>query len=438
MNNTTRLTRDSLVETFMGYGRPRSGWLVGGEFERALVRPDGQPVGYHGPDGIRAVLEYIHDQIGWPGMYEAGNPIGLQGPRATVTLEPGGQVELSGAPHRRLPGLAEEMLEARQHLLDFAADRDLLWIACGYTPYAKLDDIEWMPKGRYVVMREYLPQRGDLAHAMMKGTCSVQANFDYLDETDCSRKVGLAAKLAPLTTAMFANSPLRRGEDTGFKSFRAHIWTRTDPDRTGLPRALREHYGHERWVDYLLDSPMMFYYRGGEYLPAHGRPFRAFLEDGHDGVFPTLDDWALHQTSVFPEVRVKHTIEVRGADCVSSELAMSFCALFTGLMYCRRALDEAMDLADELQQTCDRPTELLARAAHRGLDAEAGGRSYGDWSSDLLDIATRGMARCHAEGLPMLEPLHANVEAGRCPADDILDAFRRDPSPENVLPVIAY
>ena len=432
-----RLTRTNLIKTFQGYGRPRNGWLVGGEFERALVRPDGQPVGYHGPDGIRAVLEHIHDAIGWPGMYEAGQPIGLQGPRATVTLEPGGQVELSGAPHRRLPGLAEEMLEARQLLLDFAKDRDLQWIACGYTPYAKLDDIEWMPKSRYIVMRRYLPQRGDLAHAMMKGTCSVQANFDYLDEADCSRKVALCARLAPLTTAMFANSPLREGRDTGFKSYRAHIWTRTDPDRTGLPAALRRAYSHEGWVDYLLDSPMMFYYRDGEYIPAHGRPFRAFLDDGYDGVWPTLDDWAMHQTSVFPEVRIKHTIEVRGADCVSSDLAMSFCALFTGLMYCRRAMDEAMELADELQ-TQGEPTDLLARAARGGLDAEAGGRLYADWASDLLEIATRGMARCHAEGLPMLDALHANVEAGRCPADDILDAWRRDPSPANVLPVVAY
>ncbi len=346
-------------------------------------------------------------------------------------------MELSGAPHATLPELAEEMLAARAQLLAIAEGRELHWIACGLTPYARMEDVGWVPKSRYEVMREYLPRFGDLAHHMMKGTCSVQANFDFSDEADCARMVKLCSRIAPLTTAMFANSPISEGKETGYQSYRGHIWTRTDPARTGFPRALREDYTHEAWVDYLFDVPMMFFHDGTRYRPAHGKTFREFAERGIDGLFPGPKDWALHQTSVFPEVRIKSTIEVRGADCVSSELALSFCALFTGLMYCNRALDEALVLGEELAAAG--PVDaLFDAAAHGGMRGEAGGRTYGAWARDLLDIAVRGMARCHEVGLPMLEPLLQRVHDGRSAAEDLLDAWRRDPSPENVLPVIAY
>jgi glutamate--cysteine ligase len=172
---------------------------------------------------------------------------------------------------------------------------------------------------------------------MMKGTSSVQANFDFEDEADCARKVRAAAGVSPLITALFSNSPLLENRPSGFLSYRGHIWTRTDPARTGFP--LREAYSHERWVDYLLDVPMMFYKRDNAWLPAHGATFRTFMERGLDGHFPSDKDWALHQTSVFPEVRIKHTIEVRGADCVAPDLAVGFCALLTGLLYDEAALD---------------------------------------------------------------------------------------------------
>jgi glutamate--cysteine ligase len=345
MAGPVQLTREALIETFQGYGAPRDRWLVGGEFERAVVRPDGSPVGYFDPDGIGFILGELAKDERWTPEYEADHVIALQGPRgANITLEPGGQVELSGAPHATLPELAEEMLAARAQLLAIAEGRELHWIACGLTPYARMEDVGWVPKSRYEVMREYLPRFGDLAHHMMKGTCSVQANFDFSDEADCARKVKLCSRIAPLTTAMFANSPISEGKETGYQSYRGHIWTRTDPARTGFPRALREDYTHEAWVDYLFDVPMMFFHDGTRYRPAHGKTFREFAERGIDGLFPGPKDWALHQTSVFPEVRIKSTIEVRGADCVSSELALSFCALFTGLMYCNRALDEALVL----------------------------------------------------------------------------------------------
>lgn len=433
------LTRDRLIGTFEGYGTPRADWRIGGEFERALVRSDGRPVGYDDPDGIRWVLEQLHArQDGWTVVEEAGKPIALTRPdMSSITLEPGGQVELSGAPHHTLAALQAEMEENRTALLTLAEGRDLQWIAAGLTPVTAIEAIPWMPKGRYQVMRDYLPQRGDLALFMMKGTCSVQANWDFLDEADCAKKVQLTSGLASLTTAIFANSPLYKGQPTGFKSYRGHIWTRTDPDRTGFPPGLRSDYSHARWVDYLLDVPMMFYIRNGRFTPAEGRSFRTFMEDGIDGHYPGPSDWSLHQTSVFPEVRIKHTIEVRGADCVDHRRAMGFCALFTGLLYCEDAQDEALQLVAELERHGTRESRFEA-ACRGGLEGDIGGRPIAGWAQDLGDIARRGLSRCRPDDAPLLDTLLQGIEDGRSPADDLLDAWARDPSPEALVRAVAY
>lgn len=436
--NTRCITRDQLLETFQGYGKPWEQYRIGGEFERALVRPDGQPVGYFEPDGIAWVLERLRELGDWTPYMEGEHLIALtHDDGASITLEPGGQVELSGAPHRTLTGVAEEMQANRQAMLTLAEGHDLTWIACGLTPIADIDDIPWVPKGRYAIMREYLPLYGDLAHYMMKGTTSVQANFDYTDEADCARKVRLTSGLAPLTTALFANSPLYRNQDTGFKSYRGHVWTRTDPSRTGFPRALADGYTHEGWVDYLLDVPMMFYKVDERWLPANGRSFRSYMDDGIDGHFPGADEWALHQTSVFPEVRIKHTIEVRGADCVDHELALAFCALFTGLLYCPSALDEALQLVGELEQHGTHAARFDV-ATRDALHGRIGPRTLGDWARDLGDIAARGLKNCMPEDQPKLRPLLARIDAGRCPADDLLDAWRADPDPRNIIRHVAY
>jgi len=434
-----RLTRDALLTAFMKYGRPRSEFLIGGEFERAVVRPDGRPVFYDDPDGIRWILEQIKArQDGWKGVYEGDHIIALVRPNmANVTLEPGGQVELSGAPHATLAAVAAEMHENRNILLELAEGRDLVWTACGLTPITPIQDIGWMPKGRYVIMREYLPERGDLAHWMMKGTSSVQANFDYVDETDCARKVRLCAGLAPLTTALFANSPLSENKPTGYLSTRGHVWTRTDPDRTGFPPGLRSDYGHERWVDYLLDVPMMFYKRGKSWVPARGATFREYMTTGLDGHFPGWSDWDLHQTSVFPEVRIKRTIEVRGADCVSADLAMAFCALFTGLLYCPDALDAGLALVDDIERHGTRDTRLAA-ACRDGLGGAVDGARLGDWAKALGAIANEGLTHCMPNDRAMLDPLLERIENGRSPAVDVLEAWERDPSPEAVIQAVAY
>lgn len=434
---TERLTVEALRATYHGYGTPRERWRIGGEYERAVVRGDGRAVGYAEPDGIAWVLDQLARRTGWSPRFEGDHVIALEGEAASITLEPGGQVELSGAPYARLADLAAELRRNRDDLVALSAGHDHHWIACGLTPFARIDDIPWVPKGRYAVMREYLPRHGELAHWMMKGTCSVQANYDYADEEDCARKFRVAYTFGPLTTALFANSPLAEGRDTGFLSYRAFVWTRTDPARTGFPAAVRTGYTHDRWVDYLLDTPMMFIKPGGSWQPAHGVTFRQWAEQGIGGVYPTMEDWALHQTSVFPEVRVKRTIEIRGADAVGVDLAIAFCAWWTGLLYGHGALDAALELADRFTAEGDDHAARHLEGARHGLGARFAGRPAGEWADALAAIATQGLREV-GEDPALLDPLLARIHARRSPGEDLREAFRRDPSPASVLKVAAY
>jgi glutamate--cysteine ligase len=435
------LTRERLLERFHGYGQPRERWRVGGEFERQALRPDGGPVGFFEEHGIQQLLLGLAERNGWRAIREGTNVIGLcgkddpDGPGPCLTLEPGGQVELSGSPHRSLLALRDELMGFQRDLLAVARGRPVRWVACGYTPVAPLEAIGWVPKSRYEVMREYLPRRGPLAHHMMKATCAVQVNYDYADEGDCARKVQAAARVAPLITAVFANSPLRQGRDTGFQSYRAHIWSQTDPDRCGLPQWLVEGYSHDRWLDYLLQVPMMFVRIDGEHLPANGRSFGDYMSRGHQGHFPTMDDWELHQTSVFPELRVKRTLEVRGIDCVPPRLAVGVCALYTGLLYDDDALDACIELGGDLSRHGS-ASDLLARAARSGMQARAG-RSFASWAQELVTLARAGLAKREPAALPLLEPVEALVEGSRSPAVALLDAWRRDPRPEALVDFVS-
>lgn len=431
------ITRDELMRSYEGYHTPRERWLVGGEYERAVVRSDGRAVGYHDPDGIRWILGELEARTGWKPYHEGGYPIALESPIASITLEPGGQVELSGAPFRDITDLAAEVTRNRDDLLAISEGRDHRWIACGLTPYARIADIEFVPKGRYAVMQAYLPRYGDLALWMMKGTCCVQANFDYSDEEDCARKFAVALGLGPLNTAIFANSPLAEGRDTGYASYRGHIWTRTDPARTGFPPQVAAGYSHRGWIEYLLDVPMMFYRPGGTWAPAHGVTFRQWMDHGIDGFFPTAKDWALHLTSVFPEVRVKRTLEIRGADAVGLDLAIGFCALWKGLLYSPSALGAALELTARFTAG-DEPHEVRhAESARNGLAGTMNGRATAEWGRELGEIARLGLAEL-GEDQRWLDPVLELLASGRSPAEAVREAWARDPRPENVLRTLAY
>ena len=429
-----RITESLLVDGYHEYGRPRSEWLVGAEFERLFLRGDGSQVAYFGKAGVGELLRVLSSAKHWEPNYEGENIIGLTGDNRAVTLEPGAQVEFAGVPHLSLCDLADEALD---NLAEFqkASPSENLWVALGVTPFEQIEEIGWVPKGRYQVMRNYLPQRGPMAPVMMKGTTSFQACFDFEDEEDCSRKFDLMLRLSPLTTAMFANSPIFEGEITGWMSNRGRAWQATDAARTGFPSQIRDGYSHQRWVNYLLDVPMMFYVVDGEWRHAHGKSFRDFMLNGIDGHFPTIEAWDLHQTSVFPEVRVKKWIEIRGADACKMPLAIAAIAFWKGLLYSDTALEKALSLTSDLS---NHPESDLIAASKDGLAATFGGTSALALARELFTIAEAGLAECDPSATHLLGPLELQLTKGECPAREVLRLYKSSANREQFLKMVSY
>ena len=423
------LSRNGLIARFHGYGRERSKWLTGGEFERHILSASGHPLPYAGTPGIAWLLSSLSKGDGWSPVREGDNLIALQGSHANVTLEPGGQFELSGTPFASLERIWEEAAKFTNQVDDLLGPHGFRQVALGYTPFADISEISWVPKGRYSVMQRHLGRTGALAHHMMKGTCAVQASYDFSDEQDCARKVRLATAMGPLTTAMFANSPVTAGKPNGFMSFRGHIWTQTDPARTGLPTAASE-FGFERWVDYLLDVPMMFRRDpAGAWLAANGQTFRQWMESSTP---PADSDWELHQTSVFPEVRVKSQIEVRGADCVPLPLAMSFIALFKGLFYCDQAVQDAGQILERFTSHGTRE-DRFAHACREGLQGVVGERRLAAWAEELVTVAAQGLGRIAPSERAWLHPLIRSVEHGASPARTLLARLGEVATPAELM-----
>lgn len=424
------LSRDALLAEHRASGKPRDHWLVGAEFERHLLRPDGMPLPYFGTPGVGWLLRGLA-KAGGELVFEGDNPIALFRGGASATLEPGGQFELSGSAGRDLQPIAEEAQRFSDTLDTLLAGSAVRQSAIGYTPFARMDQIDWVPKGRYKIMREHLAQTGALAHDMMKGTCAIQATYDYADEADCNSKVSLATRLGPLTTAMFANSPYRQGKPSGYMSYRGHVWTQTDPARTGMPDAA-ESFSFAGWVDYLMNVPMMFRKDAeGNWVAANGQTFAEWLADPNDTP-PDRAAWELHLTSVFSEVRVKHTIEVRGADCVPLPLAMSFVSLFKGLFYCDIATVQATELAQRFVSHGTKD-ERFATAVRDGLHGVVGGRPLVAWAEELLELSDAALIRCAPDDRRWLHPLFAQVERGESPARTLLRALGPEPSPADLI-----
>lgn len=423
------LTRDGLVAAFHTYSHTRDDWRVGVELERHLLRPDGNPVPYFGDFGVKWLIErllddgydpYLEPDPDAPGK---SNPIAAFRDGASVTLEPGNQFEYSTAPFADVQGVAAQASAFVRQIdaIIAAAGAPITPVALGFTPYARVEDITWVPKGRYVVMRNHFLRTGTLGHAMMKGTCAVQASFDFVSEADCAEKVRLGMLLGPLTTAIFANSPLTEGKPNGWMSFRGQIWTQTDPKRTGFPEAATG-FSFERWVDYLLDVPMMFIKGKDGWITAHDHSFRDWMTDGIDGTYPDEDAWDLHLTSVFPEVRVKKLIEIRGADCVPHDLAMAFTAYFLGLMYDDAARGRALEVAGRFVSH-GTSAERFQVACRQGLGGEIGGKKLASWAEELVGIANEGLGRWRPGDVPLLKPLIDQVATGESPAAGVLRAF---------------
>ncbi|AAO28526.1 glutamate--cysteine ligase [Xylella fastidiosa subsp. fastidiosa] len=344
--------RAQLVEVLASGEKPASQWRIGTEHEKFGFRLDDlRPPTFDDERGIEALLTGM-TRFGWTPVQEHDRTIALLRGDTSITLEPAGQLELAGAP---LETIHQTHIEAETHLREvneIANTLQLGFIGMGFHPKCTRAQMPWMPKGRYAIMRAYMPKVGQLGLDMMTRTCTVQVNLDYASETDMVKKFRVSLALQPIATALFANSPFTEGKPNGYLSYRSHIWTDTDPDRTGmLDFVFEDGFGYERYVDYLLDVPMYFSYRTGIYHDASGQSFRDFLQGrlpALPGILPTLRDWSDHMTTAFPEVRLKKYIEMRGADSGPLPTLCALPAFWVGLLYDNTALDAAWDLIKDL------------------------------------------------------------------------------------------
>jgi glutamate--cysteine ligase len=406
--------------------KPRAAFRVGTEHEKIGIRvADLRPVPYEGENGIAGVLAAIAEQDGWTPVREDGALIALEKDGASITLEPGGQLELSGAPLRTIFETCREFHRHLDLVRRVSEPRGIAWLSLGANPLHDVEEMPRVPKARYAVMRSFLPPRGELALHMMHLTATVQANLDYASEDDMAAKMRTAMGVSPIVSALFANSSLYLGKPSGFVSRRVHIWRHVDPDRCGmLPFVFEPGFGYRRYVEWALDVPMFFVLRGDRYLPANGLTFRRFLAVGHELGPATLQDWNLHLTTLFPEVRLKQFLEVRGADAVPAELTCALPALWKGLLYDDGARDAAWALVADWHFP-EREAALEA-VARRGLAAEVAGRPVLPLARELLAIAREGLARIGdgAEGAGdergFLDPLEAVAERGRSPGEEVL------------------
>ncbi|MGN0860247.1 MAG: glutamate--cysteine ligase [Stenotrophomonas sp.] len=346
--------RAQLIASLAAGEKPAAAWRIGTEHEKfGFRRDDLYPPAYEGERGIGALLQGL-TRFGWEEVREHGTLIALTRDNASVSLEPAGQLELSGAPLEDIHATAREIDLHLAELAQVAGPMQLGFVGTGFQPLFKREQMPWMPKGRYRIMRRYMPLVGKLGLDMMTRTCTVQVNLDFSDEADMVRKFRVALALQPVATALFADSPFTEGAPNGFESWRSHIWTDTDPDRTGmLDFVFEDGFGYERYVDYLLDVPMYFVYRDGEYIDVAGRSFRDFIDGKLEelpGERATLRDWNDHMTTAFPEVRLKKYLEMRGADSGDVPRLRALPALWVGLLYDQQALDQAWELVKDFSR----------------------------------------------------------------------------------------
>lgn len=423
---------DALLLPMQKGEKPRERWRIGTEHEKFVFRfhDHGAP-SYDEPNGIRDMLGGL-TEFGWEPVVEGGNVIALSGPDGNVSLEPAGQLELSGAP---LENLHETCAETGRHLEQVKAvgsKLGLCFLGLGMWPDKTRAELPIMPKGRYGIMLNHMPRVGSLGLDMMLRTCTIQTNLDYASEADMVQKFRVSLALQPLATALFANSPFTEGKPNGYLSYRSHIWSDTDPARTGmLPFVFEDGFGYERYAEYMLDVPMYFVFRDGRYIDAAGLSFRDFMEgrlEALPGERPTMDDWNDHMSTAFPEVRLKSFLEMRGADGGPWSRICALPALWVGLLYDQSALDAAWDLVKNW--TMEEREELRSSVPKLGFNAPVGGgRKLLDIAGEVLQIAEAGLnARGVLNGsgdneTGFLDPLRELVTSGQTPADKLLERY---------------
>jgi glutamate--cysteine ligase len=419
-----------LLAYFRAAETPRADWAVGTEHEKVGVYADtGDRVPYEGPYGIGALLEKIASAIGWERVEERGRLVALSKDGASITLEPGGQIELSGAP---LSESRETCAEFNTHVdvvKELSDDFGIAWLGLGIDPFHEVENIPSMPKARYDIMRAYLPTRGDLALDMMHATATVQANLDFANEADMIEKMRAALVATPVISALFANSSISGGKENGYVSKRLIIWRDTDPDRCGLiPFVFQPDFGYASYMEWALDVPLFFVIRDGAYHAGDGTTFRQFMSKGFQGLRPVLRDWDTHLTTLFPDVRLKKIIEVRGADTVPRELICALPAVWKGILYDTDALAATWELLGGISPENLDSGQL--NVAKLGLRAEMDGRIVLDLARELVAISNDGLGRIFEAGYArhdergFLDPLREQIAKGKSPGEEIADSWR--------------
>jgi glutamate--cysteine ligase len=425
-------SREQLVAPMQAGEKSPDRWRIGTEHEKLVYRTaDHRAPSYDEPGGIRDILLELR-AFGWEPVEEGGQVIAMSGEDGTVSLEPAGQLELSGA---AVENLHQTCSETGRHLHQVKAVGEKCgvgFLGLGMWPDKRRDELPVMPKGRYAIMMRHMPRVGNLGLDMMLRTCTIQVNLDYSSEADMAKKFRTSLALQPLATALFANSPFTEGRPNGYLSYRSHIWSDTDPQRTGmLPFVFDDAFGYERYVDYMLDVPMYFVFRDGRYIDAAGQSFREFLAGklpALPGELPLESDWVDHLSTAFPEVRLKSFLEMRGADGGPWNRICALPALWVGLLYDQAALDAAWDLVKHWSM--DEREALRDGVPKLALDAPIpGGGKLLDLAREVLPIARAGLsarARLSTSGdneTGFLEPLEEIAESGKVPAQRLLDKF---------------
>jgi len=428
-------SRRQLVEWFESGSTPKKDWAIGTEHEKfAYTRDDLRPIPYEGERSVKTLLTALAEHYDWEPIVENGNVIALTKDKCSVSLEPGGQIELSGAPLKNIHQTCGEVHTHLHEVREICDGIGIDMLGVGHNPKWKREDIPWMPKGRYGIMKNYMPKVGNLGLDMMLRTSTIQVNLDFSSEADMVKKFKTSLALQPVATALFAASPFVDGKPSGFLSARSNVWTDTDPDRCGmLPFVFEDGFGFERYVDYMLDVPMYFVYRDGKYIDAAGKSFRDFMDGKLDvlpGERPTMNDWSDHMTTAFPEVRLKKFLEMRGADGGPWKRICALPALWVGLLYDDAALGAAWDLVKDLS-VAERET-LRNEVPRTALATPFKNGTVQDLSKEVLAIARQGLQnRGRMDGYGddeshFLDSLDDVAESGRTLAEEFLDKYETE------------
>ena len=414
---------------FHDAGKPPDRWRVGTEYEKVgIVRSTGQAIPYFGPRGVDRILRELIERFDWEPEEHDGNIIALTRDKAQITLEPGGQIELSGEPCESIHCTYAEFTQHIRELLEVTDPLGIIFLGLGMQPVSRLDEIEWVPKPRYRIMAPYMLKVGTLGQRMMKQTATVQANIDYSDEKDAMAKFRTGMGLAPILIAMFANSPICDGQLNGYRSFREHIWTDTDKSRSGLLKfAFLPEVSFTHYVEYALDVPMYFIIRNKHYIDMTGLTFRQFLRYGHNGERATIEDWSDHLTTLFPETRIKRYIEIRSVDSQPPDLMPALSALIKGAFYDSDCLQAAWDLVKGW--SWDERMQAYLDSHENALSTRVRRYSLLDLARELLAIAWEGLRRQNQvndlgdDETIYLKPLKNLLDQGKCPADILLEKW---------------